>query len=73
MDKEEKREMKEMVWGKMFTALTAITNTSASENDKYAAEAAYVLTNILLNLELVKPDPDETVVIDEIDSEESEE
>lgn len=59
MDKEEKREMKKMVWEKMFTVLTAITNTSASENDKYAAEAAYALTNILLNLQLVKTEPDE--------------
>lgn len=70
MNKKEKREMKELVWRKLFTVLTAITNTSNSEQDKYAAEAAYGLTNILLNLQLVKPDPDEPiVVIDEIESE----
>ena len=70
MNKEEKRKMKELVWRKMFTVLTAITNTSDPEQDKYAAEAAYGLTNILLNLQLVKPDPDKPiVVIDEIESE----
>lgn len=70
MNKEEKREMKELVWRKLFTVLTAITNTSDPEQDKYTAEAAYGLTNILLNLQLVKPDPDKPiVVIDEIESE----
>lgn len=70
MNKEEKREVKELVWRKMFTVLTAITNTSDPEQDKYAAEAAYGLTKILLNLQLVKPDPDKPiVVIDEIESE----
>lgn len=59
MNREEKREMKKLVWKKMFTVLTAITNTSDPEQDRSAAEAVRALTNALLNLQLVKLDPDE--------------
>lgn len=60
MDKEEMKTIKKLVWKKLFTVLTAITNTSDPEQDKNAVEAARGLTNVLLNLQLVKPDPDET-------------
>ena len=59
MTKQETREMKELIWGKIYTVLTAITNTSAPEQDVQSAEAARALTNILLNLQLVKTEPDE--------------
>ena len=59
MTTEEKREMKELIWEKLFVALTGITYCSDSGKDKCAAEAANALVNALLSLQLVKTEPDE--------------
>lgn len=57
MTTEEKREMKELIWEKLFVVLTGITDCSDSGKDKCAAEAANALVNTLLSLQLVKSDP----------------
>ena len=59
MNEKEKREMKELIWEKLFVVLTGITDCSDSEKDKCAAEAANALVNTLLSLQLVKTEPDE--------------
>ena len=57
MNQKEKREMKELIWEKLFVVLTGITDCSDSGKDKCAAEAANALVNAMLSLQLVKPDP----------------
>lgn len=59
MTTEEKREMKELIWEKLFVVLTGITDCSDSGKDKCAAEAANTLVNAMLSLQLVKTEPDE--------------
>lgn len=56
MTAEDRNELNRMVLEKIVMALSAITRSSSTESDKYAAEAEQALMNVMLNLQLCRVD-----------------